>query len=156
MVITLYKYSSEPNRLDKTAYLSAPIYGIDCTIKGTFTTDAPELLLSFRGDLSGYNYGLCTFNGQNNYYYVRIAGEIGGKIRAICTRDPLMTFKTGVLALPIKADRCEQRADDVGIVRGFNAFLPDPNRQILQTTLQRRLVVDSMEWQPTRILVTVG
>lgn len=154
--VIVYKYSSEPNRLDKTNYL---IGAIETTaeIKGTFRADAPELHLNYAGQLAGYNYLRVTIApGVYYYYYATITAELGQTYRASCVRDPLMTFRSSIRSLPIKSDRAEQRADDVGIVRGFNAYLPDPQRQILQPTLQRRIPIDSMAWQPTRILVTVG
>lgn len=154
MTITLYKYSSEPNRLNKTAFLTAPIYGVDCTIKGTFTADAPELLLSYKGDLSGYNYALCTFNGADNYYYVRIAGEIGGKIRAICTRDPLMTARAQILNCDIIARRTSQRALDTSGA-GFNAYLPDNSLPVIAPTKQDFYLLHTFAWGDY-VLVTIG
>lgn len=155
MTLTLFKYSGETNRLDKAPFLTG---GVDRSgeIKGTFNIDSPQFVFTYPGELTGYNYLAATFDGTTHYYYARITGDVGGRLIATCTRDALMTFKTGIAALPVKSARCEQRADDVGVVRGFNSFLPDPNRQVLQSTLQRRFVLGSMTWQPTRILVTVG
>ena len=154
--VIAYKYSGEKNRLDKRDFLSDPLE-TTAQIKGTFRADAPELHLNYNGQLSGYNYLRVTIaTGVYYYYYATITAELGQTYRASCVRDPLMTFNSSIRSLPIKSARAEQRADDVGIVRGFNAYLPDPQRQILQPTLQRRIPIDSMAWQPTRILVTVG
>lgn len=154
--VIAYKYTSEPNRLDKTNYLIGA-KETTAEIKGTFRADAPELHLNYTGQLAGYNYLRVTIApGVYYYYYATITAELGQTYRASCVRDPLMTFRSSIKSLPIKSARCEQRAEDTGAVRGFNAYLPDPQRQILQPTLQRRFEIDSLAWQETRILVTVG
>lgn len=153
MVLTLYKYSSETNRLDKSNYLSG---GVDRSgeIKGTFNIDAPQFIFTYPGDLTGYNYLSAVVDGVTQYYYARITGDVGGRLIATCTRDPLMTFKTGIAETDIIARRS---ALETKLLTdpGCNAYLPDSQQPVLVPTIDDYYLLHTFT-PGSYILVTIG
>lgn len=150
----VYKYSSEPNRLDKTNYL---IGAIETTaeIKGTFRADAPELHLNYAGQLAGYNYLRVTIApGVFYYYYATITAELGQTYRASCVRDPLMTARAQIINCDIIARRTSQRAADENGA-GFNAYLPDNSLPVIVPTKEDFYLLHKFAWGDY-ILVTIG
>lgn len=129
MNITLYKCSAEKNRLDKTNFLHNALLH-SATVKGVFTVDAPEFVLTYPGDLSGYNYAKINVDGVNYYYYCTISGDIGQQLRVRCKRDPLFSFYTQIIAQHIRVTRCSKQAPimqepDGDPPQGYNSMLPD-------------------------------
>ena len=122
--ITLYNCTAEPERLDKTNFIGTGLLITGAAVKGVFTVDAPEFVLTYPGDLSGYNYAAITVDNATYYYYCSISGDIGQQLRARCRRDPLMSFKTQIKALPVYAVRAEQQATKSNQA-GYNTYLHD-------------------------------
>ena len=151
----LYKCSSENSRIDKTNFLGSPLPITDAHVKGVFNVTNPEIVISYPGDLSGYNYAACVVNGETYYYYATISGDIGHQLRASLKRDPLMSFKTGVLALPVLGARCEQSAIEAGQI-GYNSMIVDPQQPFLAPIDIQRKELASFSWDPYYTLVTVG
>ena len=153
MTITIYKCSSENNRLDKSGFLMDPLT-VTATIKGDYSADAPELYLQYSGELSGYNYISALINGAQQYYFARFVAGIGQTVRAICRRDPFMSFAAGIKSLPIIASRSAQRAADDQSA-GWNAYMHDPQQPLIVPTKEDVYMIGEMSWG-SLILLTVG
>lgn len=153
MTITIYKCSSENNRLDKSGFLSDPLT-VNATIKGDYSADAPELYLQYTGELSGYNYISALINGAQQYYWARFVAGIGQTVRAICRRDPFMSFAARIRTLPIIASRSAQRASDDQSA-GWNAYMHDPQQPLIVPTKEDVYMIGEMSWG-SLILLTVG
>lgn len=153
MTITIYKCSSENNRLDKSGFLSDPLT-VNATIKGDYSADAPELYLQYTGELSGYNYISALINGAQQYYWARFVAGIGQTVRAICRRDPFMSFAARIRTLPIIASRSAQRAADDQSA-GWNAYMHDPQQPLIVPTKEDVYMIGEMSWG-SLILLTVG
>lgn len=153
MTITIYKCSSENNRLDKSSFLTDPLT-VSATIKGDYSADAPELYLQYAGELSGYNYVSALIDGVQQYYWARFVAGIGQTVRAICRRDPFMSFSACIKSLPIIASRSAQRAAD-SQGAGWNAYLSDPQQPLLVPTKEDVYMLGEFSWG-SMILLTVG
>lgn len=155
MDITLYKCSSETNRIDKTNFLGTGLPITGAIPKGAFKVDAAELAINYPGDLSGYNYAKINVDGTNYYYYATITGDIGHQMRVSCKRDPLMSFATGIKALPMLAARCEQAAIESGQI-GYNSMIVDSQQPFLAPIDIQRKQLAAFTWDSYFTLVTVG
>lgn len=156
MTVTIYKYAGEYNRLDKTPLLSGAREITGVNIKGMFRADAPELYLEYAAELDGYNYIRIDIDANTTYYYyATFAADLGQTVRATCTRDPLMSFKPGILQTNIIADRTTKQAIEAGQV-GYNAMLPDDQQKVLVNQQIQRKSVMSFAWASTFTVVTVG
>lgn len=127
MQIVLYKCNAEKNRLDKTGFLHNALEH-SATVKGVFTVDAPEFVLTYSGDLSGYNYAKINVDGVYYYYYCTISGDIGQQLRVRCKRDPLFSFYAQIIAHNIYVQRCEQKATEDNEC-GYNTYIHDSRIQ---------------------------
>lgn len=155
MDITLYKCSAETNRLDKSAFLGTGLEITGAIPKGAFKVDAAELAINYNGDLSGYNYAKINVDGTEYYYYATITGDIGHQMRVSCKRDPLFSFLSQNIALPIFSARCEQAANAAGDI-GFNSYFADAQQPVLVPELVQRKEIYTFNWTNNFILVTVG
>lgn len=135
--ITLYNCTAESERLDKTNFLGTGLEITGAAVKGVFTVDAPEFVLTYPGDLSGYNYAKIGVDGTDYYYYCSISGDIGQQLRARCRRDPLMSFRNEIRALPVYAVRAEQNATENNQC-GYNTYLHD---SMIQKTAREFTIV---------------
>ena len=154
MTVTLYKYTGEENRVDKTGFLSSGLLLSDVIIKGAFNVVSPSLVISYPGDLSGYNYAACTFDGSTFYYYVKITGEIGGRITADLKRDPLYSFKAQIM----ECNGVANRTRFSGETDNINLFVPDNDLQMFQYTEECAHIVGSFSsgWTAGAYVCTVG
>lgn len=96
-MITLYKSTAEPNRVNKSAYLSEPI----TMSTGQFRESANKMTCSLRvqhtGALNGYNY--VYISDFSRYYFVtEHTIERTGVHRFELKTDVLFTNKTDILA----------------------------------------------------------
>ena len=124
MDITLYKCRAENNCLDKRGFLDSALLINNAQVKGTFDVVAPQLLLQYRGDLSGYNYAKIIVDGTTYYYYATVSGEIGSAMRVSCRRDPATSFLSQLLQTPIEVTRCTKQAIE-GSESGYNSMIHD-------------------------------
>lgn len=104
LTITLYKNTSERNRVDKTDYLKN--YG---TIKGTFRDSCdiinPEIVLQ----LTSYpKFNYCYIDKLNRYYYVESVVILTTNTYLVnLSCDVLMSYKDGIKGLVGFIDRNE-------------------------------------------------
>lgn len=156
MTVTIYKYHGEVNRLDKTNFLLNGIQINNVSIKGMFRADAPELYLDYSGELDGYNYIKIDIDSNTTFYYfATFTADLGQTVRATCTRDPLMSFKTAIRSMPIVADRTTKQAIEAGQI-GFNSMLQDPLQKVLVYEQIQRKSIMEFAWASTYTVVTVG
>lgn len=126
MTVTIYQYGGEYSRLDKSAFLYGARVISDVSIKGMFRADAPELYLNYDGELDGYNYIKVDIDQYTTFYYfATFSADLGQTVRATCTRDPLMSFKSQLVNTDILVDRCTKQAQ-TGDPAGYNSLVPDP------------------------------
>lgn len=156
MSVTVYKYSGETNRLDKSSLLTGAIT-TSAEIKGVFRADAPELHLNYDGQLAGYNYlSVSIAPGIDYYYYARITAELGQTYRASCTRDPLMSFSSQIAARPIIARRSSLETDEL-TQPGCNAYLADSEQPVLIPTIEDFYLLHTFDPDHgSYVLVTIG
>lgn len=155
--VTVYKYSGETNRLDKSSLLTGAIT-TSAEIKGVFRADAPELHLNYAdGQLAGYNYLRVEIApGIYYYYYARITAELGQTYRAQCTRDPLMSFASQIAARPIIARRSSLETDEL-TQPGCNAYLADNEQPVLIPTIEDFYLLHTFDPDHgSYVLVTIG
>lgn len=114
--ITTYKNSSEPNRLDKTSYLTAvgPLYG---TFREPTSLTAPSITIQ-QDAVPTFNYiYIPTFN---RYYYVtEITSIRKGLWQIDCTVDVLMSYKDAIMNCRARVERNEY---------DYNDNIPDDRR----------------------------
>lgn len=155
MTVTLYKYTGENNRLDKTSMLSGALQRLNVKIKGNFDAVSPELIFDYSGELDGYNYLLCDFgNGAFFYYYCTIIATPGQMFRAVCKRDPFMSFKSQMLASKAVA----RRTKNPGTTDNINLFVNDPDLPMFAYTEDTVHVLGSFTnmWTGGAYVCTVG
>ena len=118
--LTLYRCVAERDKLDKSAQLLDPIAATGSIIKGDYRADAPEIVLSYQGELAGYNYIRAEIAaGVYYYYYATFTADIGQTVRASCRRDAMMSFKDQLLQCKcICASRVSKNAVDRYIQNG--------------------------------------
>lgn len=98
MDITLYKCSAEPNRLDKSAFLTSVLAVTNAAANTELGIEKPVLIIESTADLSNVNYAYIAEFGR--YYNVRQgSAPVNNMWRFDCDVDVLMTYKTEILAL---------------------------------------------------------
>lgn len=117
--INIYQNSSEPNRLDKTAYLKSV-----GTLNGTFrepTSLTNPTITIQQDDVPTFNY--IYISAFNRYYYVtEIVSIRRGLWQIDCTVDVLMSYKDAIRECPARVERNQYI---------FNDLIPD-NRRIVE------------------------
>lgn len=97
--------------------LTAIASGVDCDLKRPVAKDAPVLFVS--GDLTGANYAYISAFGR--YYWVYPETGLNGTTTCRLESDPLMSFRSGILASPAVIARNPWH---------FDLYVPDPKLQI--------------------------
>ena len=98
MNITLYNCSTEPNRLDKSNYLTSVASYENVAANIELGVEHPTILIQTSTDLSAVNYAYIAEFGR--YYHVNaLHVPVNDMWRIECTVDVLMTYKTEILAL---------------------------------------------------------
>lgn len=110
MDITLYKCSSENNRLDKTEFLKDS-FTISGELRSSLNILSPSFNIQSENNLIGYNY--CYIPYLNRYYYISSMELIRNNIYAIrCSVDVLMSYKDAILGLEASVARNEYEFDE--------------------------------------------
>ena len=122
--IVFYQNTAEPNRVDKTSYLTS-IETLTGTLREPSSIINPSITIQ-RTNVPNYNYAyIAQFN---RYYFIAPNGitSIGKNLWKIDLQcDVLMSFKTGILALSAVVGR--QEFD-------YNADLVDPQLPVEKET----------------------
>ena len=112
--VKFYITGDNPNVMNKSLTLIA---SVDCDIKEPVNKESPEIYVS--GNLIGVNYAYIAEYGR--YYNVYPTGEHGITTRLRLESDPLMSFKSGILASPAVIARNPWH---------FDLYVPDPKLPI--------------------------
>ena len=122
--IVFYQNTAEPNRVDKTSYLTS-IETLTGTLREPSSIINPSITIQ-RTNVPNYNYAyIAQFN---RYYFIAPNGitSVGKNLWKIDLQcDVLMSFKTGILALSAVVGR--QEFD-------YNADLVDPQLPVEKET----------------------
>lgn len=119
--ITLYQYSGEPQRADKTSMLTSAVQISPLIYRDSIDFHAP--VFDVQQDLSAaINYAKIEQDGRTWYYFCRIENIKRGLSRVYCDIDVLMSFD--VMQVPI----IPARTSAVN-----NPYIVDP-RQPVETT----------------------
>lgn len=98
MNITLYNCSAEPNRLDKTSFLTSVLAVTNAAANTELGVEKPVLIIESTTDLSNVNYAYIQDFGR--YYNVRQgSAPVNNMWRFDCDVDVLMTYKNEIGAL---------------------------------------------------------
>lgn len=115
MILKLYRNTAENNRVDKTSYLTEVI-SIDGKLRDASSVLTPTIQMEFSDDVGiqdfvGFNYAYIPDFGR--YYFVQDVTVIRTNIMVVqLIVDPLMSFKTGILALSAYIERNENEYSD--------------------------------------------
>ena len=109
--VNFYTTGDNPNVMNKTLTLIAE--NVPCDIKEPADREKPFLFTT--GDLLGVNYAYIEHFGR--YYWVYPETGLGITTRYRLESDPLMSFKTGILASPAVIARNPWH---------FDLYVPDP------------------------------
>lgn len=91
--VDLYVNSSDTNVMNKTiAFLATT----DCDFKSPLDVENPTIYINASADYAACNYIYISQFGR--YYYAKPVGGTSNTITYECQSDPLMSFKTGILA----------------------------------------------------------
>lgn len=146
MTVTIYQYGGEYSRLDKTAFLQNAREIRDVSIKGMFKADAPELYLNYDGELDGYNYIKIDIDSSTTFYYfATFSADLGQTVRAVCTRDPLMSFQSQILITDILVDRCTKQAQ-ANDPAGYNSLIPDSRIRLTAQSYYREFALTGINF----------
>lgn len=166
--IQFYTIDCPPNTLNKgdpgeniNAYQCDPLTWID----GLHAT----VSLDFTKAIEGANYCKISTESRTLYCYKRdFSLGTAGRMTVSLELDPLMTNKTQIRSCGIISRRTSQTGQflDENPLYGYNAFLEDNKRPILQTTTTYDIQIPnailgkydngSYIWNPRPILVTGG
>ena len=119
--VNFYTTGDNPNVMNKTLTLIAE--NVPCDIKEPADREKPFLFTT--GDLMHVNYAYIAHFGR--YYWVYPETGLGMTTRYRLESDPLMSFKTAILASPATIARNPWR---------YDKYLPDPKLPIESRTVR--------------------
>lgn len=104
MQIIAYTSSAESNVVNKNPYLtSIGTYTVKPTEK--LDIEYPSFIINYTAALLPCNYIYCS--EYNRYYFAKLVTKPGSEAILQCVSDPLMSFRTEILACDILATRAE-------------------------------------------------
>lgn len=93
-IITLYKNSAEPERIDKTAYLATALR-LEGTLKEETDISTPSILFEYAGDLPAFNY--VHIPAFRRYYFLTRLVSVSTKLwRMDLSCDVLQSFQNEI------------------------------------------------------------
>lgn len=155
MSITVHVYNTPtaPEHLykDLTTEIS-PAAGYTGDVRGEISVDAPVVLL--QATILTGNYVHIPEFGR--YYWITDRNiERTDLTELTLQSDPLMSFASQIVSLPILASRTQKQSTDTDPV-GYNSMLYDGNQKTLvRHQIQRKLIM-TFTWSSNLNLVTVG
>ena len=143
--VKIYINSSAPDYFTKS--LSGETT-ISCEFKAPIDVENPTIYVSATDAYDGYNY--CYIAEFGRYYFMKAVGGTSQTITYECTSDPLMSFKSQILACPAVISRNPWH---------FDLYLPDPKLPIETRTASAVLKFNQTNFDGTHncyILTTLG
>lgn len=110
--VKIYINSSAPDYFTKTL---AGETTISCDFKAPVDVENPTIYVSANNSVDGYNY--CYIAEFGRYYYMKCIGGTSQTLTFQCESDPLMSFRSQILACPAVISRNPWHWD---------LYLPDP------------------------------
>lgn len=158
MEIEFYVYSGENNRINKTPLLSGGFI-VQATAREPMEQVAPEVDVRMN-IVPRYNYARICFDADNPaistcYYYVEEMSIISPNLtRVSLRRDPLMSFKDAIFALPCVCNRCEKYSMQSPYI--YDKKIAFSAKKSVQTYSLGSLTRGYVAGVPNIILVTAG
>lgn len=147
MTIYLYNITDDPNTISKTLPTGTTFTG---SIRGSGAVDVVRPEIEIAANVYGYNYAYISDFGR--YYYIReITQDRRGLSVVSLVSDPLMSFKTDILAMSAIAARVTGDDDTL-----FNSFLPDDRMRINASDYVGHYELHEFGWGNQYILITAG
>lgn len=145
MSITFYNCNSEPNRIDKSAFLTSIFSVNSYTLLEDSNNHNPSWLLDASNNILNANYAY--WSEANRYYYIEVTSITPGLFRVNGSVDALHTYRNGILGSTGIAIRCNEQ----------EPLLTD-NGLSLKSNLQweQRLYPTTLNKNLTNILITTG
>lgn len=116
MQVIFYNNTSNPHVMSKAI---AQIGSFDCNVKEPNDVERPEIYLAHDDSIDHANY--CYIADFGRYYYCKALPQLGQTMRFTCESDPLMSFRSGILASPAVISRNPWH---------FDLYVPDPKLPI--------------------------
>lgn len=114
--VILYNNTSNPNKITKSI---TQLASYTCEFKQDVDVENPVIYLSAGAAVDKCNYMYISEFGR--YYYAHAITKQGNAIEIVGQSDPLMSFKSAILASPAVVARNPWH---------FNLYLPDPKLPI--------------------------
>lgn len=108
MKVTFYTIKEDPKNVTKTIDSSTKIGTLtNISIEPTETMSIlrPKLIMAYSSAYINANY--CYIDDLNRYYYCSVALAPGKRAVVSCVVDPLFSFKTDLLKIPVTVIRSE-------------------------------------------------
>lgn len=119
--VKIYKNSSAPDYFNKS--LSGETT-VSCEFKSPIDVENPTIYISATNAYDKYNY--CYIAEFGRFYFMKAVGGNSQTITFQCTSDPLMSFKSQILACPAVISRNPWHWD---------LYLPDPEMPVEARTI---------------------
>lgn len=116
MQVIFYNNTSNPHVMSKAI---AQIGSFNCNVKEPNDIERPEIYLAHDDSIDHANY--CYIPDFGRYYYCKALPQLGQTMRFTCESDPLMSFRSGILASPAVISRNPWH---------FDLYVPDPKLPI--------------------------
>jgi hypothetical protein len=116
MQVIFYNNTSNPHVMSKAI---AQIGSFNCNVKEPNDVERPEIYLAHDDSIDHANY--CYIADFGRYYYCKALPQLGQTMRFTCESDPLMSFRSGILASPAVISRNPWH---------FDLYVPDPKLPI--------------------------
>ena len=116
MNVIFYNNTSNPHVMSKAI---SQIGSFNCNVKEPNDVERPEIYLAHDDSIDHANY--CYIADFGRYYYCKALPQLGQTMRFTCESDPLMSFRSGILASPAVISRNPWH---------FDLYVPDPKLPI--------------------------
>ena len=120
--VTIYQNSSNPNVMTKS--LSGAT-NVTCEFKKPIDVENPEIYISAADTYDKYKY--CYISEFGRYYYMKCIGGTSQTLTFQCTSDPLMSFKSAILASNAVIARNPWK---------YDLYVPDPKMPMESRTVR--------------------
>lgn len=145
MNVIFYNNTSNPHVMRKAI---AQIGSFSCNVKEPNDVERPEIYLAHDDSIDHANY--CYIADFGRYYYCKALPQLGQTMRFSCESDPLMSFRSGILASPAVIARNPWH---------FDLYVPDPKLPIEARSAGAILKFNGSHFSGTHnsyILTTIG
>lgn len=143
--VTLYINSSNPNVMTKSLSGDTDVL---CDFKKPIDVENPEIYISASDAYDKYNY--CYIAEFGRYYFMKCIGGTSQTLTFQCTSDPLMSFKSAILASKAVIARNPWK---------YDLYVPDPHMPVESRTIRATFPFSGTHFNGSNncyILTTLG